>query len=224
MPTLPSRLLRHYQPSSSPDELFADEQVGEYYRRSFDESSRRTGQEASYPHLPVIFQQPARRAEPTVNYNKSHSRSRSHPFPSFFGVGRKRSDSLNAKARAAQVLIDDDEDDDDDDDYAPQFDGTSSPGRRRNAPADPRRVEEKDTETGHCMTCSSQVKWSKGLKTFCCAVCMTFNDLERWNRYASVKERNDVAAAAAAASSSVEQDITRSKSVRKRELTQATSY
>ena len=213
MPTLPNRLLRHHQPSPSPDNLYIDEQVGEHYRRSLDEPRIGPSQETAYSHLPAFFQQPARRLESSILNSKSHTRSRSHPFPSLFSTGRKRSDSLNLKARATHDFVDDDDDDedDDDDDYAPQLDGSSSPGRRKgNLPGDPRRIEERDTETGHCMTCNSQVKWPRGLKTFRCASCLTVNDLERWNRHASGKGRHDEPVA--------KQGISHSPTVRKREL------
>lgn len=190
MPTLTSRLLRHHQPSSSPDDLCIDGQAKEYYRRSFDEPGFGSGHETEYSHLPVLAHQPAQRSESLVRNGKSHNRSRSHPFPSFFGTGRKRGDSLNSKAKATQVLISENEDDDDDD-YAPQLDGSSSPGRRKNVPMDSRRLEERDTETERCMTCDSIAKCPKVIKTFKCATCLTVNDLERWKRRSSSRGQYD---------------------------------
>ena len=207
MPTLPSRPLRHHQPALSPDDFDIREHVGEQYRRSFDEPSIGSSQRTTYSNLPMLLQEPARPPQPSARNSKSHIRSRSHPFPSLFGTGRKRSESLNFRARAAQDFVDDD--DDDDDDYAPQLDGPSSPSRRKAYLAsDHRRLEDRDTESGRCMTCNSQVIWPKGLRTFRCATCSMVNDLERWNRHASNNGQQDEAAG--------KQSVARSTATRRR--------
>ena len=208
MPTLSNRLLRQNRPSSSSDSPYIDDQVGEYYERSSDEPDFGSGRGTKYSHLPSFSQHPVQRSKSSTHSSKSHTRSRSHPFPSLFGTGRKRGESLSSKARDTQVFIDEDEDDDD---YAPQLDGSSSPERRKVMPMDPRRMEERDIETEHCMTCDSKVKRPKGLKTFRCAICLTVNDLERWNRQSFNRGRYDEP-------TSTEPGISRSQTVRKRGL------
>lgn len=216
MPTLPNRLLRQSRPSSSSDNPYKDDQVEDYYERSSDESSFGTDRGPKYSHLPLFTQYPVQRSGSSARNSKSHTRSRSHPFPSLFGTSRKRGDSLSSKARDTEVFIDgDDDDDDDDDDYAPQLDGSSSPGRRKIMSMDHRRIEERDIETENCMTCDSKVKRPKGLKTFCCGTCMMVNDLERWDRQSFCRGRYEEPAAK-------ERVTSRSHTIRKRKSFKAT--
>ena len=212
MPTLPYRLLHQNRPSSSSssDSPYIDHQVEEYYGRSPDEPSFGPGHRSKYSRLPSSTPQAVPRSEPLGRNSKSHTRSRSHPFPSLFGTGRKRGDSLSSKVRHTQDFFDEDEDDDDDDDYAPQLDGSSSPDRRKIVSTDPRKMEERDIEAERCMTCDSKVKRSKGHKTFRCGTCSTINDLESWNRQPSSQGRYEEPVA-------LEQGISHSHTARKRE-------
>ena len=187
MPTLPNRFLRHQKHPPSPDNLNGSRET--HLRRSFDEPDHVPGsgsipsRSPARPYVPLRY-------ENTPQIHKSHTRSRSHPFPSLFSTSKRKGDGLDIKGSNSHTINDDDEDDDDD--YAPQYDGTSSPVRRKTVSSDSRRLEEKDTETGNCMTCDSKVKWPKGLKTFRCAVCLTVNDLERWNRQLNNPKRQNV--------------------------------
>jgi hypothetical protein len=115
--------------------------------------------------VPTLY--PRRRAEPQATSVK-HSRSFSHPFPSFFGGGSKKSERRNVKNR---VSVDSTDEDDS------IGDGRSN--HTSNVPSrNPSVNASGDSMTGRCMTCDSTVRWPRDLKVFRCTICLTVNDLE----------------------------------------------
>jgi E3 ubiquitin-protein ligase HECTD2 len=102
---------------------------------------------------------------------RRHGRSISHPFPSIFGGGSRKEKKHSDKSGGGDFESTDDE--------AGKKPGRGSPQRNANAGSNP--VSEKDLVLGRCMTCDSQVRWPRGLKTFRCTVCLAINDLEPFN-------------------------------------------
>jgi hypothetical protein len=115
--------------------------------------------------VPTLY--PRRRAESQATSVK-HSRSFSHPFPSFFGGGSKKSERRNLKNR---VNVDSTDDDDS------IGDGRSN--HTSNVPSrNPSVNASGESMTGRCMACDSTVRWPRDLKVFRCTICLTVNDLE----------------------------------------------
>lgn len=94
----------------------------------------------------------------------SHSRSFSHPFPSFL----KRSDKKHVSKQESLAL------DSTDDEGSYSRGPTSQRVAIHTAP----KTVEKEPVTGKCMTCDSTVRWPQGLKVFRCTICLAINDLE----------------------------------------------
>lgn len=105
---------------------------------------------------------------------RPHIRSHSGTLPSIFNpVKRNQSRDEIGKTKS------------------PVHDGSAdskmSP-RRKGQSAKP---EEGDTESGHCATCGSRVKWPKGIAEFRCTTCLMVNDLKvskRRNTYQPSRE------------------------------------
>lgn len=119
------------------------------------------------PSLPPIdygiptLHHPNERAESAT---VRHTRSFSHPFPSLFGSG-KRSDKKHTQKANASSNVDSTDDES-------SFLGQSGKVRRDNS------LSEQEAVTGQCMTCSSTVRWPRGVKVYRCLTCQTINDLE----------------------------------------------
>lgn len=101
----------------------------------------------------------------------NHSRSFSHPFPAFFGGGRKP-DKKNA-TRAENNIYDTT-----DDDTSINGDSARPNGNAKSPSHKISQKGNKEPVTGKCMTCDSTVRWPQGLKVYRCTICMTINDLE----------------------------------------------
>ena len=97
----------------------------------------------------------------------SHSRSMSHPFPSLFSKKKKPVGSSDHSRNEGPTIPDHD--------YKPlpQPNPRAQPMPTRKLTRGPA-----DFATGHCMTCSSLVRWPKELYTFRCTICLTINDLK----------------------------------------------
>jgi hypothetical protein len=109
--------------------------------------------------VPTLY--PRRRVEPQTTSVK-HSRSFSHPFPSFFGGGSKKKNRVNVDST------------DDDDSIG---DGRSN--HTSNVPSrNPSVNASSESITGRCMACDSTVRWPRDLRVFRCTICLTVNDLE----------------------------------------------
>jgi E3 ubiquitin-protein ligase HECTD2 len=116
--------------------------------------------------VPALY--PPRGAEPQVTSTK-HGRSFSHPFPSFFGAGSKRSEKRNLLRN--RINIDSTDDDESiGDGHSNRCSDVPSRSPSANAGSEPR--------TGRCMTCDSTVRWPRDLRVFRCTICLTVNDLE----------------------------------------------
>lgn len=120
--------------------------------------------------LPNEYEIPALRRKPLPNgpipVQIGHSRSVSHPFPSFF-TGRRNEKRPNQK----QDEIDSSED------------STMHPTRKDSRGRGGTRTisngtSSKQPVTGKCMTCDSTVRWPQDVKVFRCTTCLTINDLE----------------------------------------------
>jgi E3 ubiquitin-protein ligase HECTD2 len=118
--------------------------------------------------LDVPTLNPRRRAD-LDSASPKHGRSFSHPFPSFFGGGSKRSEKRNHLKNKLNI------DSTDDDDSV--GDGRSS--HSSNVPSrNPSLNANSEPMTGRCMACDSTVRWPRDLKVFRCTICLTINDLE----------------------------------------------
>ena len=121
---------------------------------------------STYPSLEIPTLHSSRPRPETADYPLRHSRSFSHPFPSF--LGRKRSDKTRSPKHEALIF-------DSTDDEISIGRGSGSQ-RSANKAAQP--SVQKEPVTGRCMTCDSTVRWPQGLKVFRCTICLTINDLE----------------------------------------------
>lgn len=106
--------------------------------------------------------------EPAQQGQIGHSRSLSHPFPSFFG-GRRQ--DKKSQQRSTQDEVDSSEDSTNN----LKRSGTKS---KQAANSLAHNTPNKQPATGKCMTCDSTVRWPQDLKTFRCTTCLTINDLE----------------------------------------------
>lgn len=121
---------------------------------------------SSYPDFEIPTLHPSRPRPETANSALSHSRSFSHPFPSF--LGRKRSDKKHGSKQESLVFDSTDEE--------VSYGRVSGPQRVTGHTVP--NIVEKEPVTGKCMTCDSTVRWPQGLKVFRCTICLTINDLE----------------------------------------------
>lgn len=116
--------------------------------------------------VPTLY--PHRRTDPEAPSAK-HGRSFSHPFPSFFGGGSRRSGKRDTLKNRINVDSSDDEE-------------SIGDGRSNHSSIAPSRNPSvnatSEPMTGRCMTCDSTVRWPRDLKVFRCTVCLTVNDLE----------------------------------------------
>jgi E3 ubiquitin-protein ligase HECTD2 len=103
---------------------------------------------------------------------RRHGRSISHPFPSIFGGGSKKDKKHSDKSGDFEST---------DDEVGSRSGKDHSGSPKKTAPGASPAVPEKDLVLGRCMTCDSQVRWPRGLKTFRCTVCLAINDLEPFN-------------------------------------------
>ncbi|RMZ86841.1 hypothetical protein DV736_g5931, partial [Chaetothyriales sp. CBS 134916] len=113
-----------------------------------------------------------RKRRPTQANSSSppqHTRSLSHPFPSFFS-------SRKADKKQAQRHVPRTEDLHDDWGQALPT-GTKLPSTLTTGKAALARPD-KQPVTGKCMACDSTVRWPQGLKVYRCTTCLTINDLE----------------------------------------------
>jgi hypothetical protein len=114
---------------------------------------------------PTLY--PRHRTEPEAAPIK-HGRSFSHPFPSLFRGGSKRSERRNLKNKINVDSTDEDE-----------SIGDERSNRSSHAPSrNPSVNASSETMMGKCMTCDSTVRWPRELKVFRCTICLTVNDLE----------------------------------------------
>jgi E3 ubiquitin-protein ligase HECTD2 len=109
---------------------------------------------------------PALRRKPVPDQpspNSQHTRSFSHPFPSFFSS--KRSDKKQAARPSNRDAV------------ATEDEPVNG---KPNTPASSTKPAKPDRQpvTGKCITCDSTVRWPQGLKVFRCTTCLTINDLE----------------------------------------------
>ena len=146
----------------------------ESYNFSGDTPSSRINTNRPLPPLPstaveidVPTLYPRRRAQPEATSTK-HGRSFSHPFPSFFGRGSKRSEKRKLKNKVNLNSTDDDESDGDGGSHHLSY----TPSRNSSVNVS------SEVMTGRCITCDSTVRWPRDLKVFRCTVCLTVNDLE----------------------------------------------
>lgn len=116
--------------------------------------------------IPSLRRKPV--PEPPQQGQIGHSRSLSHPFPSFFGGRRQEKKS---QQRSTQDEVDSSEDGTND----LKRSGTKS---KKAVNPVPHNTPSKQPATGKCMTCDSTVRWPQDLKTFRCTTCLTINDLE----------------------------------------------
>jgi E3 ubiquitin-protein ligase HECTD2 len=119
--------------------------------------------------IPVLRRKPLQRTSDSASLN--HSRSFSHPFPSFFGGGRKSEKKNHLKTDANIYDTTDDDASINGDSVRPNLSG-KAPSRNTSQKGN------KEPVTGKCMTCDSTVRWPQGLKVYRCTICQTINDLE----------------------------------------------
>lgn len=105
---------------------------------------------------------------PASKRPSQHSRSMSHPFPSLFSSKKKKVAGNLDRSRNEDLLGSDD-----DHRRQPQ----SNPRAQTVTPRKDSRGP-MDFNTGNCMTCSSLVRWPKGILVFRCTICLTINDLK----------------------------------------------
>ncbi len=98
-----------------------------------------------------------------------HSRSMSNPFPSLFSGKKKKASGGQFDHPRNEGLANHN----DDSRHQPQSNPRAQPTMSRKASRGPA-----DHATGHCMTCSSLVRWPKELQVFRCTICLTINDLK----------------------------------------------
>lgn len=141
------------------------------------ESRRNADLNRPLPPLPqtrVDYEIPTLRRKPhsdPPNFSTlKHTRSFSHPFPSFFG-GKKTEKKNSARKQGNNTDITDDDSSLNDDK------GLRSPSSR-NPSRNSSIKKEKQPMTGKCMACDSTVRWPQGLKVYRCSICLTINDLE----------------------------------------------
>ncbi|KAL2143918.1 hypothetical protein VTI28DRAFT_9906 [Corynascus sepedonium] len=130
---------------------------------------------------------PRRHQPPT---RPRHTRSVSHPFPSFFSsITKKRSGTMAAGPN-------DTGSDSMEEGPGAGFGGKQpppslpSPGRGHRTGSS---VGSRDFATGRCMTCGSLVRWPKELLMFRCSICMTINDLQPLDRDVKREDNREVA-------------------------------
>jgi E3 ubiquitin-protein ligase HECTD2 len=119
--------------------------------------------------IPTLRRKPLQRNADAASSN--HSRSFSHPFPSFFGGGRK-SEKKNHLKTDANIYDTTDDDTSINGDSARSNSGAKTPSRNTSQKGN------KEPVTGKCMTCDSTLRWPQGLKVYRCTICQTINDLE----------------------------------------------
>ena len=119
--------------------------------------------------IPTLRPKPAQSNPGAAPLN--HSRSFSHPFPSFFHGGRK-SDKKNP------LKFDNKAYDTTDDDTSINGDSARRNGDGEALSRNSSQKRNNEPVTGKCMTCDSTVRWPQGLKVYRCTTCMTINDLE----------------------------------------------
>lgn len=112
--------------------------------------------------------------EPAVSLASGHSRSLSHPFPSFFGP--RKTDKKGQHVRAPDA-----------DDSS---DGMGLAGVK-NGKQKATVQQSSQVTTGKCSTCDSTVRWPSDLKTFRCMTCLTINDLEPANAQPVHTDKNN---------------------------------
>jgi E3 ubiquitin-protein ligase HECTD2 len=103
-----------------------------------------------------------------------HSRSISHPFPSFLSGGGRRADRRGGGGgddlydEAGNIVSDVDVE------VLPTMHhtGPKGSGRKNTQP------EDVDFLTGNCATCDSTVRWPRTLDVYRCTVCQMVNDLK----------------------------------------------
>lgn len=99
-----------------------------------------------------------------------HARSISNPFPSFFSSGKKSRADGTAERRPNW-------DSDTSDDGLPGNAGHPTPQGGPSQRGGHHRYPSRDFTSGNCMTCGSNMRWPRELKTFRCTICFTINDL-----------------------------------------------
>ncbi|KAI9802496.1 MAG: hypothetical protein M1825_002881 [Sarcosagium campestre] len=111
-----------------------------------------------------------------------HGRSKSHPFPTFFGGGgykraERTVDRVIPEAGAESA------EEDEDDDFIP-----APPNNQRASPLkSDRKVKGRASSEmveGQCMTCNSTVHWPRRATSFRCTVCKTIHDRKPQRSYA----------------------------------------
>ncbi|KAI9770729.1 MAG: putative E3 ubiquitin-protein ligase [Geoglossum simile] len=109
--------------------------------------------------------------QPSSRQRTQHSRSISHPFPSFFSQGKR----VGRRSRSDEAFGTDSTDDENAVVPGGNFSSvTAKPDQSKARLVGP----EKDLITGRCMTCDSLVRWPKELNVFRCTICLTINDLK----------------------------------------------
>ena len=119
--------------------------------------------------IPTLRPKPAQSNAGAAPLN--HSRSFSHPFPSFFHGGRK-SDKKNP------LKFDNKAYDTTDDDTSINGDSARRNGDGEALSRNSSQKRNNEPVTGKCMTCDSTVRWPQGLKVYRCTTCTTINVLE----------------------------------------------
>lgn len=128
--------------------------------------------DASNTHLhgvPVLETMPSRGSPPSVSPSRRptrHGRSISHPFPSFFGSGRRN--EKRGEPHAIEEDVDPLEDEVEYDKLLPR-----TPSQKAAA-----QFTDKNLVSGRCATCGSLVRWPQHLEVYRCTVCLMINDLK----------------------------------------------
>ncbi|RMZ76994.1 hypothetical protein DV738_g4609, partial [Chaetothyriales sp. CBS 135597] len=131
------------------------------------------GSVAEVYDIPTLRRKARPEAKPDSSSPSQHTRSLSHPFPSFFSS--KKPDKKQAQRHVPRT-------EDVHSDLAQVLPAgvkvpstpTASTTMGKAAPA----RADKQPVTGKCMTCDSTVRWPQGLKVYRCTTCLTINDLE----------------------------------------------
>ena len=123
-----------------------------------------------HPGFEIPTLRPKPRTEAPDSSALKHTRSFSHPFPSFFGA--KKSDKRNNANKRPGHKIETTDDDSSVNDERMHLSPPRGPSRKSS------QNKDKQPVTGRCMTCDSIVRWPQGLKVYRCSICLTINDLE----------------------------------------------
>ena len=128
---------------------------------------------ASNPIVPTLYPPPRQNSHLTSTQPRNiprHSRSLSHPFPSFFGGGRKSNRNLRSNYDGGDFNS---TDDDTIEAGSPLQDSPPKGVQGKGS-----KAQDPNFTAGKCITCNSTVHWPKILQTFRCQVCLTINDLK----------------------------------------------